>query len=235
MTRQLLFACGVLALVSCDDAKKFIDPTGNAYKAAPDTSAKGKKEAEDKKTADAKKPAADNKKPAAPTPAPAPNRTSAARPAGSPPVMRETTIQPPAHRNDLTAAQAWIKAQEVRYQDGAGSLDFKNGIARRPGEVASLMDSKGAPWGIAQGDVDMDGADDVVVVIRVDARNKPVVWKLALLRNQNGRLFNNHTVPLPGTDGFTNITVNGNQVTLVPVAGGANVHASYSGGSFSVD
>ena len=202
-----------------------IDPTGKAYKAIPDTSAKGKKQAEEKKAADAKKPA-DNKTttPSAPAPGPA-----------APTGMRETTVQPAAHRQDLTAAQAWIQAQDVRYQDGAGSLDFKKGVARRPGQVASLVDSKGTPWGIAQGDLDMDGSDDVVVVIRMDGRNAPVVWKLALLRNQNGRLFNNHTVTLPGTEGFASLAVTGNAVTLIPLAGGANVHVNYSGGSFRVE
>lgn len=229
MIRQLLFACCcIVVLTSCEEAKHYLDPTGKAYKTEPDTSAKGKKEAEEKKAAEAKKPG-DDKKAGTSTPTPPP------RSPGSPTGKRETTVQPAAHSNDLTAAQAWKLIQDVRFQDASGTLDFKNGIARRPGEVASLVDSKGEPWGTAQGDLDMDGADDVVVLFRMDRRSGPPVWNLALLRNQNGRLFNNHTVKLPSAEGFANITVKGNQVTLVPVAGGAIVHASYSGGSFSVD
>lgn len=123
----------------------------------------------------------------------------------------------------------------MRYQDSQGSLEFKKGVARRGGAIASLVDSKGEPWGITQGDLDMDGSDDVVVLWREDRANTPPAWKLALLRNQKGVLFNNHTVTLPSGDGYTNMAVNGNTVTLVPLAGGENVRASYSGGSFSAD
>ncbi|HOX53454.1 MAG TPA: hypothetical protein PKY05_18385, partial [Fibrobacteria bacterium] len=148
---------------------------------------------------------------------------------------RETIAQPAAHRNDLTPAQAWTAAQSVRYQDQGGSFEFAKGVARRGSAIASLVDSKRVPWGIAQGDLDMDGADDVVVLWREDRANTPPAWKLSLLRNQNGTLFNNHTVELPSGDGYGNMAIEGNTVTLVPVSGGANIHASYSGGSFNVD
>lgn len=199
-----------------------IDPTGTAYKTPPDTSAAGKKAAAEKAAADAKK----NSAP--------PPQAAASRPA-SPTGMRETTVQPAAHRFDLTAAQAWKAALEVRYEDSKGSVEFKKGVARRGGAVASLVDSKGEPWGITQGDLDMDGSDDVVVLWREDRANNPPTWKLALLRNQKGVLYNNHTVDLPSGDGFTNLAVEGNTVTLIPLAGGSNVHVSYSGGGFSVD
>lgn len=144
-------------------------------------------------------------------------------------------IRPAAHSNDLTDAAAWKLAQDVRYEDAQGTMDFHKGIAKRSGEVASLIDATGKAWGISQGDLDLDGDDDVVVLVRLDRRGAPARWELAYLRNQNGTLFNTQTVPLPGSDGFASIDVIGNGITLVPVTPGPNVHASYTGGNLSVE
>lgn len=217
MIRRFLFACCLLALVACDDAKKMIDPTGKAYNTPPDTSAKAKKDASAAKAA------------ANPTPQPASKGYTS--PAG----MRETMIRPAAHGHDLTPAEAWKLAQDVRYEDARGTLDFHKGVAKRAGEVASLVDATGKPWGISQGDLNLDGDDDVVVLVRLDRRGSPTRWELAYLRNQDGTLFNTQTVPLPGAEGFASVDVVGSGVTLVPLVPGANVHVSYTGGTLSVE
>jgi hypothetical protein len=80
----------------------------------------------------------------------------------------------------------------------------------------------------------MDGSDDAVVLVRLDKAGAEPRWELAFLRNQDGRLFNTQTVPLPGSEGYRDVDIQGSAVVLVPEVNGPNVLLSYSGGELAL-
>lgn len=211
-------ACILLTLAGCDKMKNFMDPTGKAYGTAPAAPAAGSKDPSSPKPGS--------------NPAPPPPKAAPA-PSGSAGKMDVPVRQPAVGRN-LSTAQAMSQFSTIEFRDSRGAWSFQNGIARHGGGLASLVDSAGKPWALAIGDLDMDGSDDAVVVVRLDKPGDDTRWELAFLRNQNGRLFNTQTVALPGIGGFMDVAIEGNTVTLVPVDPGPNVFASYSGGEFSV-
>ena len=206
--------CILLAFSGCDKIKSFMDPSGQAYGTTP---APGS-------------PAA-AAKPGAPPPPPA--GSSAAAPS-SPVGKMDVPIRLPAVGRNLSPGLVMSQISAIEFRDARGAWSFQNGIARHGGGLVSLVDSAGKPWALAIGDLDMDGSDDAVVVLRLDRAGEDTRWELAFLRNQGGRLFNTQTVALPGIGGFIDAAIEGNTVTLVPVDAGPNVFASYSGGEFSV-
>ena len=197
-----------LCLSACDKAKNLMDPTGRSY----GKSATASGGATTSTTASAT--------PAAAAPAPA---TSAAVPARLPALGR-----------NLTARDALGQVPSIRFQDERGSWNFRDGIARRGAAVASVLDSAGKPWGIAAGDLDLDGSDDAVVLVRLDKNGAEPVWKLANLRTQGGTLFNTQTIVLPGHGGYRDVAIQGNAAVLVPEIAGPAVRVSYSGGRLSI-
>lgn len=224
---RTLAILSILGLASCDQAKNFIDPSGRAYAKADSTGGKQAPPASTTSKSNATTPASATPSPTStPSPVSAP---SASAPKGS----RETEIRAAAHAHNLSRRQAWAMMSTIQFRDDHGSWTFNHGVARQGGILASLVDSAGKPWGFAQGDLDLDGEDDAMVVIRLDQKSKETRWELAFLRNSNGILFNTQTVDLPGTSGYRDAAVTGSSLVLVPETG-PNVHVTYSGGGLSV-
>ena len=213
-----LWIAPLVLLTSCDKVKAFIDPTGESYgrKAAPAI-------ANPSGTSTSKTPAAT---PVAAVQTPPPPPPSGAK--------FDAPIRAPEVGRNLTTAQALKEVPGIEFQDKRCTWMFRNGIGRCPSAVASLVDSAGRPWGISIGDLDLDGSDDAVVLVRMDRAGSEPSWELAYLRNEQGHLFNTHTVVLPGSEGFRDVDIQDGAVTLVPVAGGPNVMLSYSGGSLNL-
>jgi hypothetical protein len=207
-----LWIAPLVFLASCDKAKAFIDPNGTAYgkHAAPSAAV------------------AANTPPSTTASATAPQQ---ARPAPAPTGAKfDAPIRMPAVGRNLTSAVALGQVPGIEFQDRTCTWMFKKGIGRCGTSVASLSDSAGKPWGLTVGDLDLDGSDDAVFLVRMDRAGSDPRWELAYLHNQAGRLFNTHTVDLPGSDGYRDVDIQGNAVILVPEAGGPNVMLSYSGG-----
>ena len=122
----------------------------------------------------------------------------------------------------------------IEFQDKYGAWTFLNGVGRNGNFLASLVDSAGKPWGLSVGDLDLDGSDDAVILVRLDRAGSDPRWELAYLRNQAGRLFNTQTVLLPGSDGYRDVDIQGGAVVLVPQNGGPTVQLSYSGGELTL-
>jgi len=213
-TRLLLIPL-CLSASACDKAKDFMDPTGRAYgKSAAPAAASG--------TAST---AQTTPKPATPAPnaAPSTSSNSAAAP-----------IRMPNAGRNLTAREAMGQVPAILFRDDQGTWMFRGGVARRASAVASIVDSAGKPWGIAVGDLDLDGSDDAVVLVRLDRKGADPRWELAYLRNEDGTLYNTQTIGLPGMAGYKDVSVQGSGVLLTPAEGGRNLIAGYSGGVLSL-
>jgi hypothetical protein len=208
-----LAAVGLALLSGCDKAKKFIDPTGQAYGTPPAAAV------------------ANGSSPPAPS-------TSAAQPAGPPPAAPgrafDAPIRAPAVGRNLTAAKVVSQISGIEFEDEQGKWTFRNGVGKRGSAYASWVDSAGKPWGLAVGDVDMDGSDDAVLLVRMDQVGRDPSWELAFLKNQEGVLYDIQTVALPGSNGYRDVDIQGNSVVLVPEGGGPNVELGFSGGALSI-
>ena len=209
-----LWIAPLALLASCDKAKAFIDPSGQAYgkPTAPATAAPG--------------PA-----PVASTSPTSTSPTTAVPPSGG---KFDAPIREPAVGRNLTTALVLEQMSGIEFQDKQCSWRFRNGVGRCGNRLASFVDSAGKPWGLSVGDLDLDGSDDAVVLVRLDRAGAEPRWELAYLRNQAGRLFNTQTVVLPGSDGYRDVDIQGSAVVLVPQDGGPNVLMSYSGGELTL-
>lgn len=211
-----LWIAPLALFASCDKAKTFIDPSGRAYGNNAPTTTPG----------------------AAPSPPSSTGSTTPPPPVSTPPAAVggkfDAPIRTPASGRNLTVAEALRQIPGIEFQDRRCTWKFHNGLGRCGSSLASLVDSAGKPWGISVGDLDLDGSDDAVVVVRLDRAGEETRWELVFLRNQEGRLFNTHTVALPGHDGFRDVDIEGNAVLLVPEAGGPNVSLYYSGGELTL-
>jgi hypothetical protein len=219
-----LAAVGLALLAGCDKAKKFIDPTGQAYgtPATPATAANGPT----------------NSTPAASNTAPASSASTAAAHSAPPPPPAgrsfDAPIRAPAVGRNLTAAKVAAQVSGIEFEDDQGKWTFKNGVGKRGSAYASWVDSAGKPWGLSIGDVDMDGADDAVLLVRMDQAGREPSWELAFLKNQAGVLYDIQTVDLPGSRGYRDVDIQGNSVILVPEGGGPNVELGFAGGALSL-
>lgn len=203
--------CGWTALSGCDRMKNLIDPSGNGYR----------KEDAPAKTSRA----------AAGTPAPAPVPSPAAPPPASiPRGSNETAVRPKAAGRFLTKSD--IDSQLAAIDFGIGRKTFRlvRGIHRDRDGITTVRDAAGRYWGESIGDLNMDGSDDAVLLLRTDMAEGAVVWDLAYLPNRDGRLHNVQTVRLPGDVGFGEVVIEGSGVLLTPVHDGPNVHLGYIGG-----
>jgi hypothetical protein len=215
-----LATVGLALLVGCDKAKKFIDPTGQAY-GTPPPPASGSSTPTATSSTSSQTPSGSATHPA-PPPAPAPG------------VAFDAPIRAPAVGRNLTAAKVVSQISGIEFEDEQGKWTFRNGVGKRGAAYASWVDSAGKPWGLAVGDVDMDGADDAVLLVRMDQAGRDPSWELAFLKNQAGVLYDIQTVALPGSNGYRDVDIQGNSVVLVPEGGGPNVELGFSGGALSL-
>jgi hypothetical protein len=216
--KHALWIAPVALLASCDKAKAFIDPSGNSYgtPAAPATAA------------------ATGTSSSAPASSAAPAQAPSAQAVPAAGRGFDAPIRTPAVGRNLTTAEVLRQLPAIEFQDKQSTWTFHNGIGRCGTALASLVDSAGKPWGLSVGDLDMDGSDDAVVLVRLDKAGAEPRWELAFLRNQDGRLFNTQTVPLPGSEGYRDVDIQGSAVVLVPEVNGPNVLLSYSGGELAL-
>ena len=153
-----LWIAPLALLASCDKAKAFIDPSGTAY---------------DKPTDQSTAPAANP--PSSATPAT--TTPPASQPAQAPTDAKfDATVRMPAIGRNLTSAEALRQISGIEFQDGTCTWMFKNGVGRCGSSLASLVDSAGKPWGLTVGDLDLDGSDDAVVLVRFDRAGSDPRW-----------------------------------------------------------
>ncbi len=214
-------AVSVVAFAGCDKMKNMIDPSGKSYGGNVDTTKKFGSPAKPAEPAKSSAP-----KPAQTTPPPAP-RVSA--PGGK----AEVVIHQKAPGRFLTATDVERQIPDITFQAAGRSFKFAGSLYRDRSGITSLRDSARVLWGVGIGDLNMDGSDDAVLLLRTDKPGS-VVWDLAYLPNRGGKLANVQTVRLPGDQGYREVVVEGSTVILVPEAEGGNVHLGYSGGELSV-
>lgn len=184
LVRDILGAASLcMALGACDDAKKFIDPSGRAYGSPPDSSKPAQAKAEE-----AKKPA-----PTAPAPAPAPAWKNSAP---SSPTQR---VAPP-----LTSQSAMEQAGDMLLSSGSGWIEFHKGRAVSRGRNLTLWGPSEVPWGMAIVDLDQDGAEDAVLAVRSASRTD-TTWSLAVLTDHSGKLQCLQDIPLEGVAGISSV------------------------------
>jgi len=165
-------ALATLSLASCDDAKKFIDPTGKAYNTPPDTS----------------------KKASGSNPASKPSATvAAATPAAAAPAPRAAATQrdvPP-----LEPHAALVKLADMMLSTTEGWVEFHKGRALSRGRHLSLWNNQEVPWGLAISDLDLDGADDAIVAVR-SVQGADTAWMLAVMMDRDNKLQCIQSIPL---------------------------------------
>lgn len=184
----------LLGLASCDDAKKFIDPTGKAYGTPADTSKR-----------DAAKPT-----PSTPAAAPeaAPATVAAARPAA--PTQRDV---PP-----LASESALRQAGSMLFADGSRWIAFHGGRAIARGRNLTLWGPSEVPWGMAIADLNQDGADDAVFAVRWTSASD-TSWSLAVLVDHDGKLQCTQAIPLPGIAPVTGLDATQGGVLVATATG----------------
>lgn len=201
-----LAIASLLAFAGCDEAKKFIDPTGRAYgnPAATDTT---KKPVEPSKAAEPSK----TSEPARnPTVAPPP--ATAARTGGknAPATYRDT---PP-----LTSRAAMDKAQDMLMTTPNGWVEFAKGRALSRGRQLTLWDRSETPWGLGIVDLDQDGADDAILAVS-SATASDTSWILAVLMDRGGKLQCIQTIPLTSVGRIRSLESTQGGVLVVPESG----------------
>lgn len=175
-----------LVFASCDEAKKFIDPTGQAYSKPGDTA----KPAQDAaKKEEPKKAAVNAKEAAAPSAPPAAARASA-------PTQRDV---PP-----LTNSSAMEQAGNMLLANGRGWIEFRKGRAVSRGRNLTIWNASEAPWAMSIADLDQDGAEDAVFAVRSTTSND-TLWSLAVLTDHAGKLQCLQNIALPGVTGVNSL------------------------------
>lgn len=185
-TQWFSFAGLALALLSCDAAKNFIDPSGKAYGTPPDTSQKSAPPpAETRKSAET-----NNPPPPAAAPAPLPEVLPPPPPAPAPAPRKSY----PALDNGLAlklAANMLLSVPE-------GWIEFHHGRAVDHGRNLTLWDSSERPWGVSLTDLDQDGDDDALFLVR-SLRRTDTTWILAVTVRREGKLQCIQSIRLPVT------------------------------------
>jgi hypothetical protein len=215
-----LLALAMLFMLSsgCDDMKKMIDPTGKGYAKPADTAKP--------KPAPGNTPA---QKSSSPTPAASPVRASKSSTG-----KYETPIRQKEPGRFLTLAVLESQIDEITFQARGRSFRFRKGLFHDKAGITSLRDSSGQLWASAIGDINMDGNDDAVLLLRTDRAGAAPQWDLAYLPNRAGRLYNVQTLALPGDQSYREAAIQGASVMLVPAIDGRNVHIGYSGGEIAL-
>lgn len=193
-----LLACGLLAgaLSACDAAKKFIDPTGNAYAKPPDTTQKAA--------------------------AKSPTQTPAAvQPSGNP--VFPSGPAPRAHSSirdvpPLSPHDALVKAGDMLLTTPSGWVEFHKGRAFAKGRQLTLWNEQEVPWGLGIVDLDQDGADDAVLAVR-STGGGDTAWNLAVLVDRDGKLQCIQSILLKGVDGIQSLEATAGGVLVSPPAG----------------
>lgn len=134
----------------------------------------------------------------------------------------------------MTKSEVENQLSEITFSAQGRSFLLARAIYRDKLGLTSVRDSSGRFWGLAIGDLNMDGSDDAVLVLRTDKGHGSVAWDLAYLPNRSGRLFNVQTVMLPGDLGFGDVVIEGPEVILTPAQSGPNVHLDYSGAELTL-
>lgn len=189
-----LAIASLLAFASCDEAKKFIDPSGNAY---------GKPAEPAKRQDSAKKTEEVKRAPSAPT-------ASKASPAPAAATYRDS---PP-----LTARAAMDKAQDMLLTTPRGWVEFHKGRAIAMGRHLTLWDGNETPWGLGIVDLDQDGADDAILAVRSTSA-RDTSWTLAVLVDRAGKLQCIQSIPLASVDRISSLEATQGGVLVVPETG----------------
>lgn len=181
--RNVLGAASLcLALGACDEAKKFMDPTGRAYNTPPDTSKAAQAKAEEaRKASQAAAPAA------------------AQAWANSSPASATQRVVPP-----LTSQSAIEQAGDMLLASGSGWIEFHKGRAVSRGRNLTLWGPSEVPWGMAIVDLDQDGAEDAVFAVR-STSHTDTTWALAVLTDHSGKLQCLQNIPLEGVTGISSL------------------------------
>ena len=187
----------LLGLASCDAAKKFLDPTGRSY---GDTASAKTPAAT---PANASKPAEKSSAPTVAAPAPSPSRKAS-------PTQRDV---PP-----LTSQSALSQASEMLLSTPDGWAEFHKGRAVSRGRNLTILDERESPWGLAITDLDQDGAEDAILVVRSTSRSD-TSWILAILTDHAGKLQCVQSIPLSGIDGVASLEATQGGVLLSTRAG----------------
>jgi hypothetical protein len=203
-----LLMCGLAGLSGCDRMKNFIDPSGSGYRK------------EGAPPVDAVKTSVPASAPSSPSPAPAPSATTA----------NDAIIREKASGRFLTDSDIGTQIPGIDFSIGHRDFRLVGGVHRDRSGITTVRDSSGRFWGKAIGDLNMDGSDDAVLLLRTDRPEGEVTWDLAYLANRDGGLHDVQTVRLPGDLGFRDVVIEGSEVILTPIQDGPNVHLGYSGG-----
>jgi hypothetical protein len=197
-----------LLLASCDDAKKFIDPTGKAYNTPGDTS----KKAETPPSAQIPPPAE------APPPVPVPSAPAA-------PAARPTPTQRDAP--PLTAHAALEQVADMLLASPEGWIPFSKGRALSRGRHYSLWNEREVPWGLAISDLDQDGADDAILAVR-SVKGRDTAWTLAVMMDRSGKLQCIQAVPM-AIQGLANMESTQGGVLVTPAEGDPKLYGWVGG------
>lgn len=194
-TPALLALC---MLTACDAAKKFIDPTGNAYGKPADSS----KKVEPAKPSE---PAKQNSQPPPPT-------VAAANPS--------TGNAPATYRDSpaLTSRTAMDKAKDMLMTTPQGWVEFHGGRALSRGRQLTLWDRDETPWGLGIVDLDQDGADDAILAVRSTTQSD-TSWILAVLVDRAGKLQCIQSIALSSVDRIRSLESTQGGVLVVPESG----------------
>lgn len=193
----------IFALTACDEAKKFIDPTGKAYNKPGDTAKKSEpaKEPEPAKPSEPPKPQA---------PAPQAEAIASTQRKEAPATYRDT---PP-----LTSRAAMDRAQDMLMTTPQGWVEFTKGRALSRGRNLTMWDHSETPWGLGIVDLDQDGADDAILAVR-SATARDTSWILAVLMDRAGKLQCIQSIPLTSVDKIRSLEATQGGVLVVPESG----------------
>lgn len=190
-------AAVVLGLSSCDSLKRAIDPTGRSFNTAPDTT---------KKATDSVSASTDAK-------------SSSATAASGPAAARDWRAAPTQrHVPPLSTASAIAQGSEMLLASPRGWIEFHRGRASSGGRNLTLLGPSEAPWGLAIGDLDQDGAEDAVFAVRSASRSD-TSWILAVLMDHDGKLECIQSIPLSGIGGVAGLEATQGGVLLATTSG----------------
>lgn len=100
----------------------------------------------------------------------------------------------------------------------SGWVEFHKGRAVSRGRNLTVWGETEAPWGLAITDLDLDGADDVVVAVR-STSHSDTSWSLAVLTDHAGKLQCVQAIPLVGVAGIASLEATQGGVLLSTSSG----------------
>jgi hypothetical protein len=196
---------GIVLLSGCDEAKKFIDPSGAAYgKPATKDEPKPKDDAGKQSSPKASEPTKQAETPQSPSP------IAKAKGTNAPSSYRDT---PP-----LTSRAAMDRAQDMLMTTPRGWVEFSKGRALARGRHLTLWDPSETPWGLGIVDLDQDGADDAILAVRSTSATD-TSWILAILMDRAGKLQCIQSIPLNSVGKIRSLEATQGGVLVVPESG----------------